>query len=148
MVIFQDDEVLLKSSSEVRPSHLVGVFQGNAVKVLIRSQLQDAVNEAEGLDVVVGVGVVLGDDFEHRAGDVGLAVGSDVWASLAVDDSGHSPEQSRSDPGSKSLDRKSRDSLQLRWKIVLGLQLLVRLYELFPEGNRLSRVFKTGFDDD
>ena len=58
MVIFQDDEVLLESSSEVRPSHLVGVFQGNAVKVLIRSQLQDAVNEAEGLDVVVGVGVV------------------------------------------------------------------------------------------
>ena len=81
--------MLVKSSSEVRAGLLIGFIQSDPVEVVVGPQLHDAVNKAEGLNAGVGVGGVLGDDLEHRPSNVRLTVGSDVWASLTVNDPGH-----------------------------------------------------------
>ena len=89
-MVFQNDEILFQTSSEVGPGQLVRVVQGDAPEVVVRPQLHDAVHVAEGLGSRAVA--VLGDDFHHRTSEERLTVSRDVRAGHLAYHVGHSLE--------------------------------------------------------
>ena len=116
------------------------------MKVVVRPQLEDAVDEPVRLDV--GAVVLLVDDLQHGPGQVLLAVGSDVGARNLGDDVGHGRQQCGSDSSALCLDRVGRDPvedrLQKRFFSMKGLDLS---HKLLSEGHRLFGFLKSRLDD-
>ena len=115
------------------------------MEVVVGLQLEDGVDEAEGLVGGV-VSVQLGDDLQCWSSVELLAVGGDVRPSGLVYNPGHGLEQTSSNPSCQGLNREHRDASELIRQLTISFEPLVGGDKVLPECHTLFRVLEARFD--